>query len=307
MEATRTEIIHTKCGLYYFTHISKNIFNEFDYITRQKYFENSKIYRETKIKKNDVVPSETTLYNNVSPENNVLPKQTLQWIIKTFRTMWFSYFKALREYYKHPEDFLGKPNIPHYKDKDGEFILIFTNQQCHIENGILHFPKMINLEVKTRVDDNVNLREVRIIPHGNGYNIEIVYKKEINGPLIRNNNIMGIDVGVDNIVSISNNTGLNPVIVKGGVVKSINQFYNKQISKLRSINDIQNKHNKKYSRYTKMMKLITDKRNREINDLFHKLSIGVVNYALLNNIDTIVIGHNELWKQNVNMERRIIK
>ena len=36
----------------------------------------------------------------------------------------------------------------------------------------------------TRVDDNVNLREVRIIPHGNGYNIEIVYKKEINGPLI---------------------------------------------------------------------------------------------------------------------------
>ena len=33
MEATRTEIIHTKCGLYYFTHISKNIFNEFDYIT----------------------------------------------------------------------------------------------------------------------------------------------------------------------------------------------------------------------------------------------------------------------------------
>ena len=168
----------------------------------------------------------------------------------------------------------------------------------------MHFPKMINLEVKTRVDDNVNLREVRIIPHGNGYNIEIVYKKEINGPLIRNNNIMGIDVGVDNIVSISNNTGLNPVIVKGGVVKSINQFYNKQISKLRSINDIQNKHNKKYSRYTKMMKLITDKRNREINDLFHKLSIGVVNYALLNNIDTIVIGHNELWKQNVNIGKK---
>ncbi len=48
------------------------------------------------------------------------------------------------------------------------------------------------------------------------------------------------------------------------------------------------------------MKLITDKRNRKIDDLFHKLSTGIVRYALLNDIDTIVIGHNELWKQNSN-------
>ena len=52
------------------------------------------------------------------------------------------------------------------------------------------------------------------------------------------------------------------------------------------------------------MKLITDKRNRELNDLFHKLSTGIVNYALLNNIDTIVMGHNELWKQNSNMGKK---
>ena len=94
------------------------------------------------------------------------------------------------------------------------------------------------------------------------------------------------------------------MVVKGGIVKSINQFYNKQISKLRSINDILNKNNKRYPRYTNMMKLITDKRKRELNDLLHKLSTGIVNYPLLNNIDTIVIGHNELWKQNSNMGKK---
>ena len=294
MEITRTEIIHIKNNLYYFTHIAKNIFNEFNYITRQRYFYNLKLYKENKIRKNDVIPSEEFLYNSVNPENNVLPKQTLQWLIKTFRTIWFSYFKALKEYYKNPDKFLGKPNIPHYKDKNGEFILIFTNQQCHIRDGILKFPKIINLYVKTRLDENTKLMEVRLIPLGNGYNIEIVYKKNINELLNRNKRIIGIDTGVDNIAAITNNTGLKPVIVKGGIIKSINQFYNKQLSKLKSINDVLNKNNKKYTRYTNIMKLITDKRNRKIEDLFHKLST-------LNNIDTIVIDHNELWKQDINL------
>ncbi|MGC8693752.1 MAG: hypothetical protein ACP5RY_05810, partial [Thermoplasmata archaeon] len=43
----------------------------------------------------------------------------------------------------------------------------FSNQQCHIENGILRFPKIMNLEVKTKLK-NVDLREVRIIPQGIG-------------------------------------------------------------------------------------------------------------------------------------------
>ncbi len=98
--------------------------------------------------------------------------------------------------------------------------------------------------------------------------------------------------------------GKNPIVVKGGPVKSINQFYNKQLSKLKSVNDILDKNNKKYPRYTRMMKLITDRRNRKTNDLFYKLSKGIINYSLLNNIDTIVIGHNELWKQSINIGKK---
>ena len=53
-----------------------------------------------------------------------------------------------------------------------------------------------------------------------------------------------------------------------------------------------------------MMKLITDRRNRKINDLFHKLSKGIINYCLLNNTDTIVIGHNELCRQSINIGKK---
>ena len=86
---------------------------------------------------------------------------------------WTSFFGALRSYKKNPELFNGVPKPPKYKHRDGEFMLVFTNQQCSIAHGILKFPKIMDLEMETRLD-NVDLREVRIIPLGVGYNVEIV-------------------------------------------------------------------------------------------------------------------------------------
>ncbi|WP_236688956.1 hypothetical protein, partial [Acidiplasma cupricumulans] len=43
------------------------LFNILIYITRQRFFDNSKLYRDNKIKKNDVIPSKTSLYSSVSP------------------------------------------------------------------------------------------------------------------------------------------------------------------------------------------------------------------------------------------------
>ncbi|PYB67441.1 transposase, partial [Thermoplasma sp. Kam2015] len=114
---------------------------------------------------------------------------------------------------------------------DGEFILIFTNQQCSIDNGILKFPKIMDLEVKTRLDD-VDLREVRIIPLGIGYDVEIVYSKEISDVSeLSPKRILGIDIGVRNIVTIGNNISEKGIAVKGGVLKSINQYFNKELSR----------------------------------------------------------------------------
>jgi putative transposase len=51
--------------------------------------------------------------------------------------------------------------------------------------------------------------------------------------------VVGIDLGLNNIVTVVNNAGLKPFVIKGGVVKFINQFYNKQLAKYKSIKDKQ--------------------------------------------------------------------
>lgn len=194
------------------------------------------------------------------------------------------------------------PNLPHYKEKDGEYILVSTNQQCRIENGVLKFPKIMNMEVKTRLND-VNLREVRIIPKGIGYVIEIVYEKEIESILEQKpQRITGIDIGVRNLVTIGNNISEQGIAVKAGLLKSINQFYNKENARLKSISDLQQN-----QATTKRLQKISVIRNRKVKDLMHKASRAIVEYTLNRKIDNIVISHNDGWKQSSCMGRKPYK
>jgi len=191
------------------------------------------------------------------------------------------------------------PGIPKYKEKDGEYSLIFTNQQCYIENGILKFPKIINLEVKTRLDGNIDLREVRIIPLNIGYNIEIVYAIDIKDINKNTERILGIDIGVTNLVTIGNNFSEKGIAIKTGLLKSINQYFNKENARLQSINDLQDKN--KYKNNTKKLDRLYMTRNRKIKDIMHKLSKAIIEYAYNLNVDTIIIGHNDGWKDSVNL------
>ncbi len=137
------------------------------------------------------------------------------------------------EYRLNPFKFRAKPNIPNYKKKNGETIVIFTNQQCRIKNGWLWFPRSTKIgPVKTRVA--AKIREVRIVPLGVCYKIEIVYEKEETDLKLSKRNVVSIDLGLNNLITAVNNKGLKPFVVKGKVVKSINQFYNKQLARYRS-------------------------------------------------------------------------
>ena len=61
-------------------------------------------------------------------------------------------------------------------------ILVLTNQQCKIrENRTIKFPKLLGLDTKTRLNKETNLKEIRVIPKGVGYVVEVVYEKEVLG------------------------------------------------------------------------------------------------------------------------------
>ncbi len=157
-----------------------------------------------------------------SENYRALPAQTAQQVLMLLDKAWKSLFKAIKIWKVHPEKFLGRPRIPGYKEKNGEHILVFTNQQAKLKDGWLILPKKVGLKVKTRLKEG--LREVQIIPGGIGYMLEIVYEKVINVIARSKERIAGIDIGVRNLITMVNNIGEQPIVVKGGVAKSINQF-----------------------------------------------------------------------------------
>ncbi len=188
--------------------------------------------------------------------------------------------------------------MPKYKLKNGEFLLVFTNQQVKLKDGFLFFPKKVGFKVKTRLPDITDIREARLIPKGVGYMVEIVYQKIISPDPLNKDKIIAIDLGVRNLITTVNNNGLKPFVIKGGAVKSINQYYNKEKARIQSVYDRQGiKTGKKLQR-------LTNNRNKKIHDYFHKTSRKIIDYCILNDIGTVVIGYNPDWKQNCHLGKR---
>ncbi len=269
-------------------HLSKNLYNESNYMVRQELFKKNKWIRYNK------------LYHSVKTSQNYqqLPAQTAQQVLKVLDRNWKSFFGAIKEWKKAQSKFNGKPRPPRYKPKNGEFILVFTNQQVKLKANLLKFPKKVKLKLQTRLPDKTNIREVRIIPKGIGYMVEIVYQKEINPKPLNKNKITAIDLGVRNLITMVNNNGLKPFVIKGGVVKSINQYYNKKRARIQSVYDRQG------IKTGKTIQKLTNKRNRKIHDYFHKISRKIIEYCVFHDIGIIVIGYNPDWKQKCHLGKK---
>ena len=298
MRVIRTEQIYIKENetVSKMCHLSKNLYNQANYALRNQFLNHEKLSGYNVLAKQFSTPSGMEEHDNYQK----LPAQTAQWTIRKVSMAWITFFKSLKAWKKHPEKFLGTPKPPKYRNKDGEFMLIFTNQQCRLDDGILKFPKIMDMEVETRLGD-VELREARIVPQGVGYTVEIVYVKEVTESVTREpQRVVGIDMGVRNLATIGNSISEQGIAVRAGLLKSINQYFNRELARLRSINNLQHNEGKRTRR---IQKLFMD-RNRKVKDIMHQLSSSMVMYAKSLNIDTIVMGHNSGWKQSVNTGKR---
>ena len=288
MKAIRTEQIWIKENdiIAELCHLSKNLYNEANYTVRQEFFNSGKWIHYNELNK----------LHKESENYKTLPAQTAQQILKNVDKNWMSFFKVIKLWKIHPEKFYAKPKPPKYKKKDGEFLLVFTNQQARLKDGWMILPKLIGLKVKTRIKEG--LKQVRIIPKGVGYMLEIVYEKVIKVIEQNKSRIVGIDIGVRNLITMVNNIGEQPIVIKGGVVKSINQFYNKEKARVQTVYDLQG------TKYGSKMQKLSVKRERKLNDFFHKVSKFIVDWCIEHKIGQIVVGHNDNWKQKVNIGRK---
>jgi putative transposase len=231
------------------------------------------------------------------PAYKALPAQTNQQVLLLVARNWKAFFRAMRSWKENPRKFLGRPRPPGYKRKDGECVATFTNQNTRIRDGKIHFPRKANLPpMETRITE---YQQVRVLPRGNIYIIEIVYEREEEDLNLDKTRIVGIDLGLTNLVTTANNVGLQPIIVKGGVVKSVNQFYNKQKAKFTSMKDKQG-----HAFQTRRIQRLRLKRSNKLSDIFHKVSRYIVNYCIENNVGMVVIGYNPKWKQRSNLGKK---
>ena len=265
---------------------SKNLFNATLYDERQTYFNTGKFKFYNKVNK------EFTKSNQ--PDYRALPakvsKHTQMKVDQAIKS-----FLALK---KIPNT-NSKPNFPKYLKKDGRFVVEY-------ERGALSFKKKgfirlskTNISIPTKLEKSV-IQQVRLIPRTGYYLIEVLYRKPKikykQKKLTSQTKFASIDLGLNNLATVTSNV-FESLIINGRPIKSINQYYNKNLKKKQKLLPV--------NQYTsKKIKQLTYKREMKLNDYLHKSAKFLVNYLVSQTIDVLVIGTNKGWKQNINIGKR---
>jgi putative transposase len=263
---------------------SKSLYNCANYIVRQELNKSGKWIRYSNL---DNLMQKTEQYKRFG-------SQVSQNILTVLDRNWKSYFVSIKDWSKKKgEGYFGKPEYPKYKKYNSRNILIIKNIQCKIKEEKLMFswkPLKPFSGIPTHVEGK--LMHVRFIPMGACYYMEIVYQIDIQEPKDFDNRIIGIDLGVNNFATIINNIGFRPIVVKGNTIKSMNQFYNKERSRLSSVSKM---------RWNNKMRNLTDKHMRKLDTYTHTVSKRIISYCVENDISTVVIGLTKEWKNGVNL------
>lgn len=270
---------------------SKNLYNEANYEIRQKF-----------IKDGEYISYKNMNFEFKTHENYKLTfSQPANCTLRVLDKNWKSYFRAIKDWKKNPSKYLGMPKLPKYLKKDGRFPWMIPNNQLvyYYEKGTVYIRNRLLNDYEWKCRCLGRIIQVRFIPRGSCYVMEIVYETEIPDVKAESNRIASIDLGVDNLVTMTNNIGLNPIIINGKGIKSINQYYNKRLAKEKSLLKI--RHGKDWS---KKLDSITFKRYQRIKNYMHNASSYVIKWCVENNIDTLVVGKNKEWKQNTDMSKK---
>lgn len=265
---------------------SKNLYNEANYVIRQKFIESGEYLNYYDMNK------EFKTHENYKLTFSQPANCTLRLLDKN----WKSYFKAIKDWKEHPNKYLGMPKLPKYLPKDGRFPWMIPNNQLVYD----YEKSTIYIRNRHMNDYDWHCRclgrpiQVRFIPHGNHYTMEICYEIEIEdiSKDSTSERIAAIDIGVDNLVTMTNNIMESPIIINGKPLKSINQQYNKQKAKMQS--DLMKRNGQHWSN---KLETLSYKRNQRIKNYMHNASALIIKWCIEHNIDTLVVGKNDTWKQ----------
>lgn len=239
--------------------------------------------------------------------------QSAQQTLREVCTIWSAWFKALGAYNADPRKFTGRPRIPKYLRRTRRHTFFVTAQNAKVKNGYLVIKQ---LDVRLKLAGGIEKTgRVAFKPVTGGYKVIVPYEvKEAQKPYLPDNGkYIGIDPGVDNAFACVSNSGPAPLLINGRALKSVNQYYNKERSRLKRLQARYHQQEKIINTRrgpkavyteTRAMKRITDWCNDKIRQFAHRASRRIVEYALSCGANTIVIGRNKSWKRSADMGKK---
>lgn len=249
-----------------------------------------------------------------------LHSHTRQQMFKVLEQNWKSYFASIKDFRVNPSKYKGLPRPPKFKNTDkNKNEIIFTNLAIRYSDGILKLSlskaikslfnvESLNFEVSKKLQNIINWNELQQARFNydkiqKAWYLIIIYNK--NEVETTSTNVMSIDIGLDNLATITFKDGINQYIYCGKKLKSVNSYINKRISYLQSI-EMKKVGSDKFKN-TKEINKLRRYRNNYINDYLHKVSKNIIDKAIENNVSRIVIGKLKGVKQNMNFNKSFVQ
>lgn len=230
----------------------------------------------------------------------LLPSVVSQQILRTLDKNIKAYCKTIKGWKQYPEKYRGMPQMPHYRKRGGMMGLTYTKSGTSIKDGVIKLLRGIKIHIpqwEKYCGVLQSWQQVRLIPNNRDIKVEIIYEQEIKQADVSKDKCAAIDLGIDNLATMVTSEGC--VIYSGKYLKSYNNYFNKTLSRLQSIKDRQG-----IKRTTRRIVRMYDRRDRYVDDAFHKVSRQIVDTLVREKIGTLVVGYNAGWKQESNMGKR---
>lgn len=255
--------------------LSKNLFNSTLYYLRQNYFQNKTYLGYNQVNKMFIQSNQT--------DYRMLPAKVSKQIQMLVDNSFKSFFALIKKNIKC--------KLPKYLTKNGRQVVIYEKGAINHKNNIIKLSKT-DIIVHTKISYD-KIKQIRIVPK-NKFRIDIEVLYEVECKLINKTcKYAAIDLGVNNLAALFIDKE-NPYLLNGRPLKSINQYYNKELARLKSLLP-----QKVYSS-NKIIKLL-NRRYNKIQDYLHKASRKIVNQLVLSKVTHLVIGYNKEIKQDTNM------
>lgn len=275
--------------------ISKNLYNQANFIARQTYFHYcGKKYTLTDNK----VLDDWILSNNYNGDMNSLSRlrkpltqhvkinsKVAQAILRNLANNWQSFFSSKKAY------------IPKYKKEQYNLVPygIQAISRKSLRNGIIKPAGFKHgIQLPERFDPN-STRACSLTCKNGQIWLSVIYNEISKTQVKQGNTIAAIDFGVDALIAMAYSDNSSPIIVKDKRIKTWNQLWNKIVA----LNKSNNKHY-----WSKFLDSITAKRNLRIEQIINRTANIVVSELMKHNVNKLILGKNEGWKQNVNMGKR---